>query len=662
MAIVTAQAYETSIINALAVSDPQLNTALGTPVRKIITAVAQEMADYNVDVNVTGTLYSIDSVSGAELDYLVGQFGFARHSARSARGSVTIRRDNGDEYMSIPYGTQFMKQSDATTVSVVFQTTAYCELAEGVLSAEIGVVAAVPGSIGNVPARSITYATSISGYVTVFNENPTSGGRDAESDEQLRQRFLSTVFRNVSGTKDQLVALALANEQVSRANLIGQESRFSEIVQTVSEGAGQPTTASVSNEAWDIDVQRVLDIDRRYWVTLVDTGELLGRGDYTVPVGGAGKTVVFGNRHDTDTIAIVPDTSRSMSHGGIAEYIVEIAGVAPETDDWYSVDTEAGEISFSSEVPQEYSGGVLTIGYEYRFMGADEFVKIEFDYLSKHNRGGIKTVDLYVDSLSSLKVSDVQYIDTDKKVTSDNKSKWVRDDGTQPSEGNYYIPLSHQPVFGSLGVINMGASLILNENEDFWLIRDATRSAGSSRGCDAVEIRNDEPGGDSYRGNTPVHIPYLQNYAIERVQAVVDEQRVVTMDIMVHEAVHRYFVVYLTLMYSVFPRDSVVENVQVSLTDWATRLPFGQTIQFSDIETVVANMPGVDNVRVSTEADAGTKMSGFGDYKAFGIIELARDGKTPIAQFSGDFRMAQNEIFEISEVRVHSRSQQGWGA
>ena len=231
MTIISAQAFEASIINTLAVSDPQMNTALGTPIRKVITAVAQEMASFNVDVNTTTSLYSLDSVSGTELDYLVGQFGFARQEARAARGSITIRRDNGDSLLQIPYGSQFYKQATATTPSVVFQTTTYTEMAVGVLSIDIAVVATVAGNIGNVPADTINYASAQVGYMSITNSSPTSGGRDAETDEQLRSRFLMTVFRNVSGTGDQMLGLALANERVDKANLIGQECRYSEIAQ-----------------------------------------------------------------------------------------------------------------------------------------------------------------------------------------------------------------------------------------------------------------------------------------------------------------------------------------------------------------------------------------------------------------------------------------------
>ena len=675
MAVISAQTFENSMINALAVSDPQLSTALGTPVRKIITAVAQEMVSYNVDANVTTTLYSIDSVSGDELDYLVGQFGFTRQMARAARGSITVRRDNGDSLLQIPYGAQFYKQATSTSPSVLFQTTAYQELAEGVLSADIAVVATVAGAIGNVPANTITYSATSLGYVNVTNANPTTGGRDAETDEQLRKRFLQTVFRNVSGTKDQMVGLALAHESVTKANLIGQESRYSEIVQVVLDTG--VCKASPSQEQWDLDVAEVLDPDRRYWVHLSDTQELLGHGDYSVSQDGA--EVTFHTRDAEDVVGpVTPNVILKLSHGSIASYeVVRTDDGTTYSADYYTLDAVNGTLTIASSVPE--SGISLTVRYSYNFISPGTFVTIDFDYLSKHNRGGVKTVDLYVDALSSQKVTDIQYIDFSKEIVAGNIDNWVHDDGSKPlAVGHLYVPLSYQPMYGGIGFINMGTSIVLSEGKHYLPLYDATANAGSCRGMDAIEILGsvDQQTGEfkfvndtdlSVADDTPINIPYLHDYSIEDVQNLVDDQRIVTMDIQVHEAVHRRFVVYLTMMYSVFPRANTANAVKEAIVSWATNLPFGQTVQLSDIETVAANTPGVDNVRVSTQSDAGGAISdyrGIGgiQFGAYGILELYRDGETVRQQLVTDFRTAQNEVVEIADVIVYSRAQQGWGA
>ena len=49
----TSASYEQNIVNRLRMMDPQLATGLGTPVRKIIEAVALEMGGYDADAEET---------------------------------------------------------------------------------------------------------------------------------------------------------------------------------------------------------------------------------------------------------------------------------------------------------------------------------------------------------------------------------------------------------------------------------------------------------------------------------------------------------------------------------------------------------------------------------------------------------------------------------
>ena len=667
---ISAQSYENSLINALAVADPQMNTALGTPVRKIITAVAQEMSEYDVDPSTTTTLYSIDSVSGAELDYLVGQFGFTRQEARAARGSVTLRRDNGDSLLQIPYGSQFFRQSTATNPSVTFQTTAYQELSEGVLSAEIAIVATVAGDVGNVPANTITYTTTQVGYMSVTNVQPTTGGRDAETDDQLRRRFLLTVFRNVSGTSDQMLGLALAHEDVNKANLVTQESRYTEIVQATKDG--DVVTATVSDGQWDLDVTKPLDVARRYWVKIPEGGELLSHGDYDVSP--SGKIITFHTRVANDVVGpIVIDTELQLSHGDIVDCtVIDNSTGTVAAPSSYSLDKETGKVQILATIGD---GVTYTFDYSYNFIGDGDFISVECDYLSKHNRGGIKTVDLYIDALSGDKVSDIQYVDFSKLITADNRENWVRDDGTLPTAGHIFVPLSYQPLYRSTGYVNMGTSIVLYEDKHFRMIYDNTGSAGSCRGMDAVEVLatvngqqlrfDNDPSAPEIHDDTPINIPYYKDGPVEKVQQLIEQQRVVTMDVQVHEAKHRYFVFYLTLMYTTFPRSTVIEMVRNNLMSWAELRQFGTTVQFSDIETIAANTSGVDNVRVATEADANGALADYSSITglkpgAYGIIELHRDGETYKAQYTSDFRMAQNEVLELVDVVVYSRTQQRW--
>src|SRR5205807_1085128 len=58
-----------------------------------------------------------------------------------------------------------------------------------------------------------------------------TGGVDEEDDDQLKTRFKNTVFRNLAGTQDQYMALAVSTAYTTKVNVIGPISRYREYIQ-----------------------------------------------------------------------------------------------------------------------------------------------------------------------------------------------------------------------------------------------------------------------------------------------------------------------------------------------------------------------------------------------------------------------------------------------
>lgn len=681
----TRQEYETSIINSLKISDPAMNTGLGTPVRKIISAVAAEIADYSTEQDKTQTLYAIESVSGTELDALVAQFGFTRQEARAAHGTITVSRDNGDNALQISYGSQFYKPSSSTSNAIYFQTTAYQELAEGVLSADIAVTAVSAGTIGNVAAGTITYSPTYNSYISVTNENPTTGGRDAETDAELRKRFLETVFRNVSGTKDQYLGLALAHLKNNRANIIGRSTTYSEIVQVKKSSAGLYVVSAFSDEcakktSETTYEQTAIDLDRRFWLINQDSEEIIERAYFTVSFNGAAGTYKATFKTNNKSEVFGPSEyggTYQLSHGSVysvTSITLKTSGNKLLAGVDYTYDATTGLITFAQEAgASQYFvvGDTFTVTYKYYPVAENDFIRIEFDYLSTINRGGLKTVELYIDGSNEQKVSDIQYINFNNALSEEmvSEGRWLREDGTEPSVGNIVVPLSYQPLEkgNGNGEANIGTSIVLQEGHHFNYLRDQTTAAGSEDAADAIELigviyADTDSGTRRFRfsndtdttvpNDTPMNIPYYYNDVVETVQDLIDAQSVVTMDTKVHAAKRRYFGIYLTVMYSSFPRASITELIEENIIEWAESLPFGSEIQFSDIETVAANTIGVDNVRISLQdKDSASD---------FGIVEYQQDGSTIKQRYVSDFGLRQNEIFEVQFVEVLARSQQDW--
>ena len=631
---------------------------------------------------------------------------------------------------------------------------AYAEMAEGVLSCEVSVVAVQAGSSGNVPADTITLSNS-TGYVAVTNPEPTAGGRDAETDEQLRSRFLETVFRNEAGTRDQLLGLARAHAEVSRALSVGQSSRYTETVQVVrprvSDGGpfdlSKAPVADVSaghfmhevRGPWNGDAGThvgLVDPSRRHWVTLSDTSAPVERGRYDVTSYEAeaadgrtyaleGARVEFKPLWAEETIGPFRASSEddvrtyALSHGSIRKvssvyavtpgseqvamrlsdvrqdgHVTGVSVIAPESGvTCLAIDFDSGVATAGSVTTVEVGSTTsFRVFYEHEQVSDGQFVTVEFDYRSTLSRSDRNDVELYIDGLRPSAVSDIAYLRLANAVTAENRSRWRREDGTMPDVGSLYVPLSYQPMSSSSGYVNVGTSQILVEHRDFEMLHDTGGCMRSPLGCDAVEIlgeATEENGSDVFKvgagqttatltDETPMNIPYYYNDVPGSVQDLVSAQSVITQDVCVHEVKRRHVGIFLTVMCSTFPRETIAQRIEDAVVSWAGSLPIGSQFQFSDVETVAANLAGVDNVRISTESDAqgavlddvmaiGT-VGGYeaGDHPgAFGVIEVERDGSTLKAQFTKDFAVYADEVLDVQFVKVYSTAQKGfndgWG-
>lgn len=663
MAMQTQAQFESSIINQLATVDPTLSTALGTPFRKIITAVASQLASLVVDDTTTTTLWSVDSYSGAELDSFAAMFGFARQNAQAATGTISITRDNADSVQAIAYGSQFYKPATAVQPAVYYQTTSYQEMAKGVTKTEVPVVATNAGSASNVAANTVTYSVSYQGYFGVTNDLPMTGGRDLETDSEFRTRITNTIFRGEFGTADQYLGLALAHAADSRASVIGQESTWTETVAVQSN-----YTAAYSTD----EVAEMLDVENRFWVRNADTDKLYSRGEYVVDETNA--IITF---HDVATTELIGPVMRGNSYALSQPNILRVSGITSNdgvTPITTGFTVTGNKVNITSAFPADYTGQTILVSYVYKAASIGGFITVEYDYLSNLNRGGVKTVEVFIDGQRGQTVSDLQFIDFNKIVTAQNRGNWRHDDGTLPTINNLYIPLSYQPVMRSFnGMVNVGADIILQEGKQFRMLYDSgyANRDGSPRAMDAIELMGTYSGDKnsfvpagtniSLTNETPLNVPFVYDAVPGEVQKLVGKQSVATVNALVHEVRRKRYGVYLTLMFSVYTREAIMSAVEKAVIDWANKLPFGQTIQFSDIETVAANVAGVDNVRIATQADAaGAVAQGSGSFGAFGLVEYQRDGTTQKAQYVKDFRQKSNECFYIQYVSFYARTQQGW--
>lgn len=213
---------------------PDLSLDPLTPERKIVDTLSNVLALQSVDPYVLDYMFDIDTKAGSDLDTFVGLFGFARKAGQQASGIVTFSRsDPATADIIISAGTNVIAPAGSSQGQVTFITTASTVLSQGSTDVDVPVQCTDVGPQGNVPANTISLFSSASttDVSSVLNTAATSGGSAPETDADLRLRFKNTVFRNISGTKDQFLALALATVFANKANVLGPQDRYVEYLQ-----------------------------------------------------------------------------------------------------------------------------------------------------------------------------------------------------------------------------------------------------------------------------------------------------------------------------------------------------------------------------------------------------------------------------------------------
>lgn len=212
---------------------PDLSLDPLTPESKIVDTLADILAEASIDPYILNYQFDIDTKVGSDLDKFIALFGHARQGGKRATGVVTFSRvAPALNDIVIQAGTTVQSPATTTASAVSFTTTATVVLPTGGVSVDAPIQAVDEGILGNVAAGTITQITGSTGDISdVVNVDATTGGAQIESDAELRVRFKNTIFRNVAGTSDQFLALAIATQFSNKAHVIGPINRFIEYVQ-----------------------------------------------------------------------------------------------------------------------------------------------------------------------------------------------------------------------------------------------------------------------------------------------------------------------------------------------------------------------------------------------------------------------------------------------
>lgn len=183
------------------------------------------------------------------------------------------------------------------------------------------------------------------------------------------------------------------------------------------------------------------------------------------------------------------------------------------------------------------------------------------------------------------------------------------------NEGNtiYTMYKANYVSYNSDGSINQyyyDSALTMPAN--YFACTEVTGYGGTIRARNGIEFRsnvNAYAPGDTTNPTGPVTTAagftgeqftctYTYDANVAALQAIMEQNKQVTTDVLVHRAQTNYYELYLTVMYTPGSTQSVVNaSILAAVSAYFSKQYFGATIQLSDILSTVANVPGVDNVR-----------------------------------------------------------------
>lgn len=553
------------VVDALAISDPELDTSIGSPVRKIIDAISNEMATVTSDSTLINYSQDIDSLTAGALDDFVANFGMARLAAQRSVGVVTFSRSSAiaaTRATFIPVGTQV---GSLSVPPVYMQTTVAANLDIGQTSVDVPVQAVSTGPSGNLTANAISsLLSSIDGVSVVANSNPFIGGTDAETDAQLRLRFTSGgAFRNLAGTDAMYRNLALqvladptdaTSTAVSQVNILGSIKHQTEQVQVISGTATSSLTASAYNYS-------------------ASTFVGLSDGSGSLLTNGAQYTVTVNNSVSPATLVIT---------------------------------------STSSGMPD----GIYNLEYDYVPIASRN------DPLgTRWSNGSVNTrVDLWVNGQVNQTSTQSVFFQTSLKfnATAGNplqNTRFVTLAGNHPAVNDVFVPFAYGPVVSVPASIVIGSTTYtLGTNYDIVHQDDAFGYTPTSA-YGLVWYQAHLPA-----NNAAFSMAVTYNSVPSLVQQAIENWRLLGTDVQVHAGKQILLKLHFAIVYLPnFTISSVNLAIQSAVATFLLGLGFDAGVQISDLVQVVHNVPGVDNVRLTNSVDNSIN---------YGIQSAKPDGTT----------------------------------
>lgn len=171
----------------------EFDKAVGSFFYDVNKPVSDEIADIRVRVEEILKNGFALTATGTYLDSKVAEQGIARKPATYSSVSVTVTGTPG----------AYISNGDKVASDTITFTVTETKSLDETGTATAPAVCDVSGKIGNVPVGAINrFPVTLSGLVSVTNTEPATDGFDAETDDELRERYFEKVsLPATSGSK-----------------------------------------------------------------------------------------------------------------------------------------------------------------------------------------------------------------------------------------------------------------------------------------------------------------------------------------------------------------------------------------------------------------------------------------------------------------------------
>lgn len=588
----------------LAITEPDLDTSTGSVTRKIIDAVSEAISEAYIDQHLLTYSYDIDSKTEGDLDAFVQLFGLSRIPAKRATGTVTFSRSGAaDKIVAIPVNFQLNNAGDP---SVAVQTITAAVMNVGDLSVNVPVQAVSAGPDGNIPPGTLYPLQPLDGIATVINAEALTGGAAQETDSQLRERWKTTVFRNMAGTESMYLGIALNDPDCGAANVVGAAKRRREQLQIVTGAA----TSTITQSQYNYTGSQIVG-------TNLEAGQINIPGvDYNWNVG------VNPPRVDVLSSTALPDGTlidlefdyvSKASRNDITNHItnrVDVWCAGQRVIDAVQSVVFRNTITFDNTTTSQY--------YRLNYVRPDGSNPVAANVFIPLAFGPIVTVP------ASVVVGGTTY----GLATPDHAL------GTTSGGVTYAYQIVHQDTAFGYGT-----------NSLYGLEWNAANLPAN---------------------NTVFSLDYTYNAVPHAIQREIDRWRLVGIDAVAHQAKNIFLKFNIAVIYDLAADQSVVNTaINTALSDYLSKLGLATVVQGSDVLQVIHNVSGVDAVRFLNATDVTSWNSATPNAFTVGIQQVI--GTTVVKSYVDtngrvkDIFFADSELPVFGLTNISVRAENSWG-